>query len=953
MRLVDANLPFQVVYSTFHHEYLGYLISAHVVQILPNGELSLVHQGLHPDSMSQFEEGLTEHDAQLIRLITEISPRQVVKRFGGNPRDEHGFFTTRFTGEIIKLVDDYIQKRLGKIFPQLIHSPIYEMGNDGYPAQYKIEALEEPASVLFHFRRKEEFTRYYPTIKLNGEKIDWQKKGAVLLCTQPAWMLLDGKLFTFSPEVDGKKLRPFLKRENIIIQADKEDEYYRKFVTQIVEKYPVFPKGFEILDHRAKPSFHLTVKEHDQSSFSFIREVDYEGFRFPLDPFNPAKAIYERENQEIRFHRIHRLFEEETEICQFFEKITPNKNSLTPWEYVNKEKGLAWLSTHTEEIKEAGISIRQENPQYQLNLNRPSIELNTKEEGDWFDIQAVVVIGEFRIPFIKFRNHILRGQREYTLPDGSIAILPDEWFSDYRHLLEVSETREDDILSIRKYQAPLLNFPSQPSKTREKLVDALKQVDEIPEIDPPQGLKAQLRNYQQAGFNWLYFMKENGMGAILADDMGLGKTLQTLSLLLKEQESGITTPTLVVLPTSLIHNWKNEAQKFTPALKIYIHTGVNRIKDPAIFQDYHLILTTYGIVRQDITYLQTFPFHYIVLDESQMIKNPESKTAKAIRKLISRHRLSLTGTPIENTVMDVWSQMAFLNPGLLGNESFFKRFYVGPIEKEHDVRRSAKLRRIIYPYILRRKKQQVEKQLPARIEKLHFCGMAEPQKDLYEETRSTYRNYLLELINQGAWKKNKLNILTGLQKLRQIAIHPQMIEPENYQLEDSGKYQEVKRLLRQILTKKRSKVLIFSQFVKMLQIIKSDLEKEGIPFAYLDGGTKDRQKQVDNFQEDQSLKVFLISLKAGGVGLNLTAADYVFILDPWWNPAVENQAIDRSHRIGQTRTVFYYKFITEESIEEKILKLQQRKSQLSDDIIQIEEDVYKSLNEVDLGVLLQ
>ena len=442
------------------------------------------------------------------------------------------------------------------------------------------------------------------------------------------------------------------------------------------------------------------------------------------------------------------------------------------------------------------------------------------------------------------------------------------------------------------------------------------------------------------------------MAGILADDMGLGKTIQTLSFLLKQKENGNQTPSLVVLPTSLVHNWCNEARKFAPALNVLVHTGVGRRKELEYFTKFDLILTTYGIVRQDIKQLKDFPFHYVILDESQMIKNPESKTAKAIRKLVSSYRLSLTGTPIENTVMDIWSQMAFLNPGLLGNEAFFKRFYVTPIEKNKDAKRSAKLKRIISPFILRRKKNQVEQDLPPKIEKLQFCEMADEQEKLYEDIKNTYRNYLMELISQNTLKKNKLNILTGLQKLRQIAIHPKLVEPDNFELKHSGKYKEVKRLLKQVIETEGSKVLIFSQFVKMLQLLRKDLDEEKIRYNYLDGMTKDRQSQVDSFQKDESIKVFLISLKAGGVGLNLTAADYVFILDPWWNPAVENQAIDRSHRIGQKRTVFYYKFITKDSIEEKIVALQRRKAKLSDDIISVEEDIYKSLDVGELEDLL-
>lgn len=953
MRLVDPNLPFQVVYAIYHHEYLGYLLSAHYVQLLPNGNLSLVHQRAYPENMDEFSNGMDELDQLLIQKASVLIPREIVKRFGGNPRAEVEFFMTKFDGELKKLAIAFVNREMGKILPHLMGRSIYIMGKDSYPAHKQIHVLNDKASILFHFRRNETFTRYYPTIKLRGEKITFQFKGAQLISLDPAWLLLNDELFCFQGDIEGKKIQPFLKRWNIEIPREKEDLYYEKFISQIVERYQVFAKGFMIYDIRSKPAFQLRVREHDGKSYSFVREVVYKGFTLALNGKSRRKAILSKKGEEFIFHRVFRDCEEEEKMLESLNNFAPNPNSLTPWEYLDKDKGLKWLSDHTPTLREMSVEIIQEGNSGALLLDRPEIVMSTKEEGDWFDIQAIVQIGKFEIPFLKFRNHILQQRREYELPDGTIAILPENWFSDYLHLMEVSEVRNEDSFAIKKYQAPLLNLPSQ-SNGKQELLQLFQNLEEIPQIDPPKKLKAKLRNYQQAGVNWLHFMKSHGMGAILADDMGLGKTLQTLTLLQKEKETNTEAPvsSLIVMPTSLLQNWRKEAKKFTPELKVYLHAGVNRTKSGEKFAGHDVIITTYGIVRQDIRFLKTFPFHYVILDESQMIKNPESKTAKAVRKLISRYRLSLTGTPIENTVMDLWSQMSFLNPGLLGNENFFKKFYVTPIEKEKDVKRSAKLRRIIYPFILRRRKQKVEKELPPRIEKLHYCGMTNVQQELYDETRNTYRNYLMDLITQGAWKKNKLNILTGLQKLRQIAIHPMMVDPDSYELSQSGKYLEVRRLLRQIISKKRSKVLIFSQFVKMLHLLRDDLTKDGISFCYLDGSTRDRQAQVDQFQNNKEIKTFLISLKAGGVGLNLTAADYVFILDPWWNPAVENQAIDRSHRIGQDRTVFYYKFITQKSIEEKILGLQRKKEQLSDDIITVEEDFYKSLEAVDLEDLL-
>jgi SNF2 family DNA or RNA helicase len=421
--------------------------------------------------------------------------------------------------------------------------------------------------------------------------------------------------------------------------------------------------------------------------------------------------------------------------------------------------------------------------------------------------------------------------------------------------------------------------------------------------------------------------------------MGLGKTLQTLSLLQREKENGATQPSLIVMPTSLIYNWVAEARRFTPSLRVLVHTGAQRNVDPKYFALHDIVLTTYGLLRSDMEMLRHFPWHYLILD------------ARAVKELIAKHRLSLTGTPVENTLMDLWSQMTFLNPGLLGSETFFRDFYILPIEKFRDVGRTEKLRRLIHPFILRRTKSQVATELPPKVELMHFCEMTEPQRKLYEETKNAYRNYLLEINDTDAGSK-KLNILAGLQKLRQIAIHPHLVE-EGKELEgnESGKFQEYERLLEEVISK-GAKVLVFSQFVRLLKILQDDLAAKGITSCYLDGSTTDRQGEVEKFQNDPNVQVFLISLKAGGVGLNLTAAEYVFILDPWWNPAVERQAVDRSHRIGQTATVFSYKFISKDTIEEKIVLLQQKKAQLSEDVISVEKDFFKQLDMADLVDLL-
>lgn len=951
MRLIDPKLPFKIVYAIYHHEFLQFIISSHAVQVLPSGELSLIHQSVHPDNLEQFQSALGADDVELVHLLSEITPTKIIKKLGGNRKETLQFFQQKFIGKTREHELGLIQKRLSKILPMLVGKAVFEMGNDGYPAQTPISVLHEKGRILFHVYREENETRYFPTIKLRDVRIDFQYKNAVLICNDPAWMLLKNELFTFEEPIEGKKIYPFLSKRFISVSKDNEIEYFQKFVVQLIEKYPVRPKGFHVKVLDEQPRFLLKVEGHT-GSFSFVRQVGYADHLMSLDPNSRVKVYMVADNGSYNFIKINRHAQKERAILGFLDTIQPNPGTLTPWELVEREKGMAWLLENAETIQNKGIEIIQNDLTGKIHLKEPELVINSYTQGDWFDIQATVIIGKYSIPFIKFRKHILRGKREYILPDNTVVLLPEHWFTDYRHLLEVANENQGSRIRLPSYQAPLLMMKDSAQINGKENGSPTLLLKDIPEVAPPFQLKATLRNYQEKGYQWLRYMNEQKMGCILADDMGLGKTLQTLALLLSEVERGVTAASLIILPTSLIYNWKSEAEKFAPLLKVFIYSGSGRSKNPKVFDDYNLILTTYGIARQDQDVLKAYPFHYVILDEGQIIKNPESKTAKAIQQFISQHRLSLTGTPIENTVMDIWSQMSFLNPGLLGSEHFFRNFYVNPIEKEKNEKRSAQLRKIMYPYILRRTKDQVEQELPPKTEKLHYCEMIPSQADYYEEVRNQYRNYLIDLINKGTLKRNKLNILTGLQKLRQIALHPHILDKKKFSIEDSGKYQETKRLIKQILNRD-SKVLIFSQFVRMLDILKQDLTKEKIPFNYLDGSTRDRQSLVNSFQKEEDIRIFLISLKAGGVGLNLTAADYVFIMDPWWNPAVENQAVDRSHRIGQQKPVIYYKFITKDTIEEKILGLQQRKAQLSNDIIRVDEDAYNVLSELELGELFE
>jgi SNF2 family DNA or RNA helicase len=392
-----------------------------------------------------------------------------------------------------------------------------------------------------------------------------------------------------------------------------------------------------------------------------------------------------------------------------------------------------------------------------------------------------------------------------------------------------------------------------------------------------------------------------------------------------------------------------EANRFTPELKILNYTGTLRNKDITRFKNYDLVLTSYGITRLDIEILQKYFFNYVILDESQVIKNPTSNIAKAVRELKSRHKLVLTGTPIENTTMDLWSQMSFINPGILGSQTYFRNEYQYPIEKKADESRSKKLGAIIKPFILRRHKSQVATELPEKVEHVQYSVMTPEQEKRYEEVKTHYREKIFKLIEQEGLGNSRFMILEGLTKLRQLANHPRMIE-QGYS-GDSGKLEDITHMLENAMAEGH-KVLVFSQFVKHLDLVREYLKDNKIEYAYLDGSSTDRKEQVERFNRDPHIKAFLISIKAGGLGLNLTEADYVFILDPWWNPAVEAQAIDRAHRIGQKRKVFTYKFITRNTVEEKILTLQQKKLKLTQELITTEESFMKQLTKEDIAQML-
>ena len=593
---------------------------------------------------------------------------------------------------------------------------------------------------------------------------------------------------------------------------------------------------------------------------------------------------------------------------------------------------------------------------FRFNTSKPQTKIFISSNTDWFDAKIDIVFGDQQVSVAEVKRALANKQQFVQLNDGTLGILPEEWIKKYSLLFRVGEGKTNS-LKLSRYHLSVVDELYENRDEMELVVQLeekyqrLREFDKINNIDPPDHLQDVLRPYQVAGYQWLNYLHEINWGGILADDMGLGKTVQALSFLERYKSEHGKIKALVVCPTTLIYNWENEIRKFTPSLSFHIHHGGQRSKTKDELMKYDITITTYGTLRSDIKLFISLEFDYVILDESQAIKNPSSKVTRAASLLNAKHRLCMSGTPLQNNTFDIFAQMNFLNPGMLGTMEFFRQEFSIPIDKFGEEDRKDHLRKILYPFILRRTKEQVAKDLPEKQEMVLYCEMENEQRKIYDAYRNDYRNQILGSIETQGIQRSQLTILQGLMKLRQICDSPAILnETEKFE-NHSIKLEELTREITENIS--NHKALIFSQFLGMLALIKAKLVHLGVTFEYFDGSTSapDREKAIQSFQNNESVRVFLISLKAGGVGLNLTAADYVYIVDPWWNPAVEQQAIDRTHRIGQTKNIFAYRMICKDTIEDKILQLQDKKRTLAKELIADDSTFVKSLTRDDVEYL--
>lgn len=738
--------------------------------------------------------------------------------------------------------------------------------------------------------------------------------------------------------------------KSLSIPTDDQEDFVDRLLDIPALPRLELPKELQLEEVRAVPSPSLKIFTPAVSKWrndSLTAEVIFDYMGTPVPGRNARWAVVQREHNRCIIRD--RVFEakswERLRELGCRKRLNGSQTSADV-EIARRDLGRAVRELVDDgwEVYADGSKVRQAG----------SMKFRVQSDIDWFDVNAQIDFEGRSVAFPELLQALERGDSTVRLDDGSLGILPEEWLEQIGMISGLG-TLDEESLRFSNSQAALLDalLSAQEDvefdEKFEEMRERFRNFTGIQKVDPPKAFQGELRDYQRDGLSWMTFLNEFNFGGCLADDMGLGKTVQYIAMLMKHRENKKKSPpALIVVPRSLIFNWQNECQRFGPKLKVLNYTGMERAMLRDDFSKHDIVLTTYGTVRRDITILKDFEFDYVVLDEAQTIKNPSSQIARASRLLKARHRLALSGTPIENNAGDLWSIFEFLNPGMLGRSTAFRSHVSDPDSKESRQMVARGLR----PFILRRTKKEVAAELPDRLEETVYCDMQEEQRRLYDELRVHYRESLLGAVQKDGLAKSKMHVLEALLRLRQAACHPALLNRGD----EEEAYAKLEFLIPHLkeLVAEGHKSLVFSQFTSMLAIVRQHLDEAGIDYEYLDGQTRDREQRVKRFQEDDECKAFLISLKAGGLGLNLTAADYVFLLDPWWNPAVEAQAIDRAHRVGQTRTVFAYRMICRDTVEEKIAELQKKKRDLADAILEggDQKSILKDLSVEDLEMLL-
>jgi superfamily II DNA or RNA helicase len=936
------------VVCLIEHPVLGYILQPAIVSETEYGALSVQEI---VERESSFFSSLTAGQKAIVIHYGKYTEKALIKHFS---KKKHAidFRKKVVRADIGKYVRPLIEPAHRKIIALIrkANVPVYfrrKVKNRNLHDSDRITVTDSDSGVIFNFRKEDSGELiYFIQVKSGNEVIGLKSRFFAVICEEPAAVLIDGRLLTFN-DIDAKKLQPFIIRDNILVHAASYKTYIEKFVVNCVKKYEVKATGLKIseVDPEKRPLLNLCYNLNMQPvlnlSFRYGNKV------FQANSFSEQKHVYTDDrvgDTVIKWHRRDKLWENSTvelllsnglkqaDNCNFYVETDEDSDNTGKTGAICE-----WIRSHGEVMN--GFEFSQSMQKTVYYTGKIETVTHVGQKHDWFDVHCMVVFDGFEIPFSNFRNHILNNIREYVLPDKTIAVLPEKWFVYCKDIMYFGKKSGNNGIRLNRYYFRLINA----LETSEKSL--AKSLDSFEDVPVPAEINSELYNYQKKGFSWLVYLYRNGFGGCLADDMGLGKTLQTIVLLQYianggtacETDSTGTVPvkrpvSLVVVPASLLFNWQNELRRFAPSLRVYPCSGKNRLKDKSavsVFSHYDVIITTYATLRNDIDIFSLFLFHHLILDESQYIKNPGSQTYKAVRQIVARYKLSLTGTPVENSLTDLWAQFNIINEGMLGSYSSFKKRYTVPVNRENEKQEKALLH-IIQPFILRRTKSEVAPELPPLTEETVYCDMCDEQAEYYESEKNRIRNNLISGEVLFDRKKIPVIALHGLTRLRLLANHPRFVD-EGY-TGGSGKFDQVIMYIEGLIAENH-KVLIFSSFVKHLRLFADYLDRQNRKYAWLSGSTVNREGEIAKFVENDDINCFFISLKAGGVGLNLTVAGYVFILDPWWNPAAEMQAVSRSHRLGQDKNVMVYRFISTKTVEEKILRLQNSKAKLAEKFV--------------------
>ena len=860
--------------------------------------------------------------------------------------------------ETKSLITEYLHPKLKKLFDeQESNNFVYYLpGNKTFKTSNltEIELSNKFISPVFKVLAVNDHFEIVCMVKLNDETVSFSMNE----CDSSLVFLYDNILYLWQKPEDVLQAEKFNKRGNIQLSKSNWAEKMQKVILPLTREYEVeFDKKLVKEIKSGAPEVKLQLLEKgDYLVFQPI--FTYNGFDAKGSDKNTItipdgdKILVIHRNMEAEEKFLNKL----EGLHSMFVRQEENNSLVLKGADVLRNN---WFFLFVDAMKEMKIPVYgfEALKNFRFNTARPNTHIHVSSGMDWFDAKVEIEFGEQRVGIADIKRALAGKQSFVQLGDGTLGILPDEWLKRYALLFKVGDGKSDR-LRLSKYHMSVIDElyenrdETELSFALDEKFERLREFKNIPEIPAPEALQQILRPYQVSGYQWLSYLNDVGWGGILADDMGLGKTVQALTMLeYYKSINGGSLKAIVICPTTLIYNWQNEVKKFTPSLTYHIHHGNTRSRSIEELQQHNIVITTYGTLRSDIQLLLKILFDYVILDESQAIKNPSSKVTKAASLLTAKNRLCMSGTPLQNNTFDIFAQMNFLNPGLLGSMEFFRNEFATPIDKFGEQEQKEHLRKLLYPFILRRTKEQVAKDLPDKTETILFCEMDGPQRKIYDAYRNSYRDKILGTIDQQGIDKSQLTILQGLMKLRQICDSPAILNEEDKHPNHSIKLEELSREIEENIGE--HKALIFSQFLGMLALIKAKLKEQNIPFEYFDGSTSptDREKAIQNFQNNDDCRVFLISLKAGGVGLNLTAADYVYIVDPWWNPAVEQQAIDRTHRIGQTKNIFAYRMICIDTIEDKILQLQERKKTLAKELIADDATFVKALSKADVEYL--